>query len=106
MVDHLSFNKVVSSHILRFAVAMRGYTSLEQSPSVDLREPRYLNCFTFSTGSLLARMVMSSGTSPMVMSFAFLTFSLRSLCAPAGLTLSSSCCISIGDFAISVVSSA
>ena len=40
---------------------------------------------------LLTPMVMSSGTSPMVMSFVFLTFSLRSLCAPAALTLSSSC---------------
>ena len=71
-----SFHKVVSSHILRFAIAMRAFTSLEQSPSVDLKEPIYLNCFTFSTGSLLTRMVMSSGTSPMVMSFVFLTFSL------------------------------
>ena len=88
-----SFNKVVSSHILRFAIAMCAFTSLEQSPSVDLREPIYLNCFTFSTGSLLTRMEMSSGTSPMVMSFVFLTFSLRSLCAPTALTLSSSCCM-------------
>ena len=54
-------------------MAMRAFTSLEQSPSVDLRELRYLNCFTFSTGSLLTGMVMSSGTSPMVMSFVFLT---------------------------------
>ena len=71
-----SFHKVFSSHILRFAIAMRVFTSLEQSPSVVLREQRYLNnyCFTFSTGSLLTRMVMSSGTSPMVMSFVFLTF--------------------------------
>ena len=97
---------MVSSHILRFAIAMRAFTSLEQSPSVDLREPRYLNCFTFSTGSLLIRMVMSSGTSTMVMRFFFWTFSLRSLCAHAALTLSSSCCISIGDCAISAVSSA
>ena len=44
---------MVSSHILRFAIAMRAFTSLEQSPSVDLREPRYLNCFTFNyLGSL------------------------------------------------------
>ena len=31
-----SFHKVVSSHILLFAIAMRAFTSLEQSPSVDL----------------------------------------------------------------------
>ena len=91
---------MVSSHMIRFAIAMRAFTSLEHSPSVDLREPKYLNCFTFSTGSLLTRLVMSSGTSPMVMSFVFLTFSLRSLSAPAALNLSS-CCISIGDCAIS-----
>ena len=30
-----SFHKVVSSHILLFAIAMRAFTSLEQSPSVD-----------------------------------------------------------------------
>ena len=59
-----SFHRVVSSNILRFAIAMCAFTSLEQSPSVDLREPRYLNCSTFSTGSLLTRMVMSSGRVP------------------------------------------
>ena len=69
---------------------MRAFTSLEQSPSVVLREPIYLNCFTFSTGSVLTRMVMLSGTYSMVTSFVFLTFNLRSLCAPAALTLSSS----------------
>ena len=40
-----SFHKVVSSHILRFAIATRAFTSLEQSPFDDLREPIYLNCF-------------------------------------------------------------
>ena len=101
-----SFHRVDSSHILRVVMVMRALTSLEQSHSDDLREPRYLKCFTFSTGSLLTRMVMSAGTTPMVMSFVFLTFSFRSLFAPAILTLSNSCCISIGNCEMSAVSSA
>ena len=42
-----SFHKVVSSHILRFAIAMRAFTYFVQSPSDDLRKPRYFNCFIF-----------------------------------------------------------
>ena len=52
MMDR-SFHKVVSSHILRFAIAMRAFTSLEQSQSVDIFE-----LFYFSTGSLLTRNVI------------------------------------------------
>ena len=40
-----------SFHMVRtffvFAIAMRAFTTLEQSPSDDLREPIYLKCFTF-----------------------------------------------------------
>ena len=52
-----SFHRVVSSHILHFTIAMSSFTSLEQSPFDDIREPRFLKCFTFWTGSLLTRMV-------------------------------------------------
>ena len=58
---------------------MRAFTSLEQSPPDDLK---IYEMFYFFNWSMLTRMVMSSGTSPMVMSFVFLTFSFRSLCAP------------------------
>ena len=46
-----SFHVVANSHILLFIIAMRMFTSLEQTPCEDFRDSRYLKFCTFSTKS-------------------------------------------------------
>ena len=101
-----SLHRVVSSHILRFAIAMRAFTSLEQSSSDDFKGTKIFEMFYFFNWAVVYSYDNVSWHISDGHEFRLLTFSFRSLCTPAILTLSSSCCISIGDCTMSDVSSA